>query len=265
MTGEAALVAVAVALPVVFAAAWVLAMRIGNQSIVDAVWALAIGAAAVFWLATGDGDAGVRLAAGMVGILWSARLGGHLVRRIRRMHPIEDARYEKLREVWRGREGVAFFWFFQVQALSVFLLALPFFAVGRGAAGWGIFEVAGLGVVACGIIGESVADRQLAAFKRRTPDRGAVCRDGMWRYSRHPNYFFESVVWWGFFLIACGSPWGWATVHAPLAISWLLVRVTGIPPTEAAAVAAKGEAYREYQRTTSAFIPLPPKIQNSKL
>jgi len=259
MTTPAAMIVAAVALPMGFAAAWAMAARIDNYSLVDAVWAFGIGATAVFWLATGPGDAGVRLAAGVVVAFWSLRLGGYLHRRIHRMHPAEDARYARLRETWRGREKRAFFWFFQAQAVSVFLLALPFLAIARGADGWGLATICGLVVVIAGIAGESLADRQMAAFKRGNHAPNAVCREGLWRYSRHPNYFFESLVWWGFFLMACGSPWGWATMHAPLAITWLLLRVTGIPPTEAAAVARKGEAYREYQRTTSAFIPLPPR------
>jgi len=82
---------------------------------------------------------------------------------------------------------------------------------------------------------------------------------GLWRYSRHPNYFFESVFWLGIYLTACGAQYGWATFYAPLLITFLLIKITGIPVTEASALLRKGDAYREYQRTTSAFIPLPPK------
>ena len=89
-----------------------------------------------------------------------------------------------------------------------------------------------------------------------------MCDVGLWRYSRHPNYFFESVIWWAFWLFACGSPWGWVTVYAPLLILHFLLRVTGIPLTEKCAVESKGDAYREYQRTTSAFVPWFPKKSN---
>ncbi len=254
------MLAAAVCVPVAFAMAWAWAVRIDNYSVVDAVWAFGIGATACFWLATGPGDTTVRLAAAALVAFWSLRLGGYLHRRIHRMRPREDARYAKLREIWKGREKRAFLGFFQMQAVSVLLLALPFLAIARNDGGWGVIESLGILVVVTGLAGETVADRQMAAFKRTNSDPEAVCRAGLWRYSRHPNYFFESVVWWGFYLTACGSPWGWATIHAPLAITWLLLRVTGIPPTEAAAVARKGDAYRDYQATTSAFIPLPPKI-----
>jgi steroid 5-alpha reductase family enzyme len=241
-----------------FALAWAWAVRIDNYSLVDAAWAFGIGAAACFWLAVGPGDIWVRIAAALLVGFWSLRLGGYLHRRIHRMHPREDARYAKLREVWKGREKPAFFGFFQMQAVSVVLLALPFLAIANNPDGWGIFETIGTAVALIGLAGEAVADRQMAAFKRTNADPAAVCRDGLWRYSRHPNYFFESVIWLGFYLLACGSPWGWATIHAPVAITYLLLRVTGIPPTEAAALIRKGDAYRQYQQTTSAFIPLPP-------
>jgi steroid 5-alpha reductase family enzyme len=99
----------------------------------------------------------------------------------------------------------------------------------------------------------------MAGFKARNKDSRAVCQDGLWNYSRHPNYFFEAVIWSGFYIFACGSEWGWTAVHAPVAIIYLLLRVTGIPPTEAAAVLRKGDAYRNYQKTTSAFVPWPPR------
>jgi steroid 5-alpha reductase family enzyme len=92
-------------------------------------------------------------------------------------------------------------------------------------------------------------------FKADPANKGKVCEAGMWRYSRHPNYFFESLVWWAYFLFALGSPFGWTTVFCPLLMLWFLFRVTGIPLTEEQAVRSKGDAYREYQRTTSAFVP----------
>ncbi|RYG56608.1 DUF1295 domain-containing protein, partial [bacterium] len=180
-------------------------------------------------------------------------------RRIRRSFPEEDSRYVKLREVWKGKEAFGFFWFFQAQALSVLLLALPFLMIGRDDSEWGAWNSVGLAVALIGLIGETLADHQMTVFKRKNHDSKLVCREGLWRYSRHPNYFFESVIWFGFYLFACGSDGGWATVHAPLIILYVVTRVTGIPPTEASALSRKGEAYREYQRTTSAFIPLPPR------
>ncbi|MFU8892350.1 MAG: DUF1295 domain-containing protein [Luteolibacter sp.] len=258
------LIIASVCVPLAFALAWGWAVKIGNYSLVDAVWAFGIGVTACFWLAMGTGDPTCRIVAALLIAMWSLRLGGYLHLRIHRMHPKEDPRYAKLREIWKDRQKSAFFGFFQVQAASVALLALPFFAIAHQPDGWGVIETLGAGVALIGLIGESLADRQMAAFKRANSDSRGVCRDGLWRYSRHPNYFFESVIWWGFYVMACGSPWGWATIHAPLAITWLLLRVTGIPPTEAAAVSRKGEAYRQYQATTSAFIPMPPTRSDGK-
>lgn len=245
---------------VVFLVAWVLARRWENYSLVDAVWAFGIGLTGILWLGARGEWTVKQAAAGALLAVWSLRLGWHLQRRIRKTHPEEDARYAKLREVWNGREASAFFWFFQAQAISVVLLALPFLLIGRDPdAAWSAWETAGLCLATLGILGEGLADSQMARFKARNHDSMAVCGDGLWRYSRHPNYFFEAVIWCGFYVFACGSEWGWLTLHAPATIIFLLLRVTGIPPTEASAVRRKGDAYRHYQKTTSAFIPWPPK------
>lgn len=245
---------------VVFLLAWAWAWKCENYSLVDAVWAFGIGLTGILWLFISGGGSAKVLVAGVLVALWSLRLGWHLQRRIRRAHPEEDARYVKLREVWVGRVPSAFFWFFQAQALSVVLLALPFLLIALDQDGaWSHWESAGLAVALIGISGEGIADRQMSRFKAGNSDSKAVCRDGLWHYSRHPNYFFEALIWVGFYIYACGSEWGWATVHAPAMITFLLLRVTGIPPTEAAAVRRKGDAYRHYQQTTSPFIPWPPK------
>lgn len=249
-----------------FTLAWVWARRIDNYSLVDAAWAFGIGVVGILWLVLGTGDPVKRAVAAGLLAMWSLRLGGHLQARIRRHHPSEDARYVTLRRAWGGREAAAFFWFFQAQGVSVLLLALPFLAIAGGAAAaWRVWELGGLAVTLIGIFGEAIADRQMDKFKAANKDSQAVCRSGLWRYSRHPNYFFESVIWLGFYLFACGSGWGWATLHAPAIIVFLLLRVTGIPPTEASALARKGDAYRAYQRSTSPFIPLPPRSDDLPL
>ena len=104
-----------------------------------------------------------------------------------------------------------------------------------------------------------LADRQLVRFKRRPESRGKTCREGWWRYSRHPNYFFEWLHWWSYVALAAGSSYWWVTLLAPAAMLHFLLNVTGIPPTEAQALASRGEDYRQYQRTTSVFIPWFPK------
>lgn len=245
---------------IIFTVAWMLARKWNNYSIVDAVWALGIGLVGVSWLvACGDRSAKIVMAGGIL-LIWSLRLGLHLEHRIRKAHPEEDARYAKLREIWAGRESSAFFWFFQGQAASVVLLALPFLLIAADIdRSWSPWESVGLAFSLIGVIGEGLADAQMSRFKSTKPAANEICRQGLWRYSRHPNYFFESVIWLGFYIYACGSAWGWTMLHAPAIITFLLLKVTGIPPTEASAVRRKGDAYRIYQKTTSAFIPWPPK------
>ena len=247
-----------------FVFAWVWARSCNNYSLVDAVWAFGIGFVAEFWLFASGGNWTLkRIVAAVLIALWSLRLGLYLQSRIRRAYPEEDARYVKLRQVWAGREASAFFWFFQAQALSVILLALPFLWISLDPDGsWSPWETVGLIIALLGVFGEGLADWQMSRFKRMNRDSKAICQEGLWRYSRHPNYFFESIIWIGFYLFACGSDWGWTAIHAPVAIVVLLLRVTGIPPTEAAAVLRKGDAYRRYQKTTSPFIPWPPKRLN---
>src|SRR5207253_10734062 len=103
--------------------------------------------------------------------------------------------------------------------------------------------------------GESTAYRQLLHFKMEPENAGRTCQVGLWRYSRHPNYFFEWLMWVAYALFAAASPWGWLASACPLVMLYLLIRVTGIPPNEAQALRTRGEEYREYQRATSAFMP----------
>lgn len=107
--------------------------------------------------------------------------------------------------------------------------------------------------------GEVTADRQLLAFKTNPQNKGKTCQAGWWRYSRHPNYFFEWLIWVSYALFASSSPWGWLAWLCPATLLYLLFKVTGIPATEAQALRSRGEAYRRYQQTTSAFVPWFPK------
>ncbi|MBC7979300.1 MAG: DUF1295 domain-containing protein [Armatimonadetes bacterium] len=245
----------------IFAAAWAWCLKLKNFSPVDAFWAACIGLTGVFFLFANPHADSKKITAAILIAAWSARLGFHLARRIVKHHPEEDTRYHKLREIWKGHEKSHFFWFFQAQAVSVLLLALPFhFIAADSDPKWSALHIIGVFVTLAGLFGEGIADKQMSDFKARDSDSKSICKIGLWKYSRHPNYFFESVIWLGIFLFAAGSPNGWTTFYAPAIITFLLLKVTGIPPTEASALIRKGESYREYQRSTSAFIPLPPKI-----
>jgi steroid 5-alpha reductase family enzyme len=153
-----------------------------------------------------------------------------------------------------------FFGFFQLQAVLIGLLSLPVaIACSNPAGGIGAFEIAGLALWLVAIGGEAVADAQLAWFRGQPANRGRVCEFGLWKYSRHPNYFFEWLIWVAYFIFALGAPFGWAGVLSPLLMLYFLTCVTGIPPSEAHSLSSRGEAYRSYQRRTSPFIPWFPK------
>jgi steroid 5-alpha reductase family enzyme len=243
-----------------FAAAYLFARRVDNYGIVDVVWSYAFAPFALLCAWASPAPLARRILVVTLAACWSIRLGTHLARRVASHHPHEDSRYRQLRRDWSGNFAPKMFGFFQLQALSVVLLATPFLLATRNAAASvHPLEIAGAIVWLAGMLGETLADAQLTAFKRDAANRGRVCDVGLWRYSRHPNYFFEWVIWIGFALLALPAPLGWLGMLAPAIIAYLLLKVTGIPLAEEQSLRSKGDAYRDYQRRTSAFIPLPPR------
>jgi steroid 5-alpha reductase family enzyme len=235
---------------------WWLALRMNNLGIVDIAWAAAFAPVAVFYAAATQGDPVRRwLMAGMAA-LWSLRLGTHLYFRVIGHHPHEDVRYAQMRAKWGKNLKRQTLFFFQLQAGLIVLLSTPFLIAGLDERrGISPLEWLGVAVWCIAVAGESLADRQLKQFRSRPENQGKICRAGLWNHSRHPNYFFEWLVWVGFFVFAWDSPGGCWTVLCPGLMLFFLLRVTGIPLTEELSVKSKGEAYREYQRTTSAFVP----------
>lgn len=247
-------------LSLAFALLYALARRIDNYGIVDIAWSYAFGLLAAFYAWQGDGWRGRRLAIAAMALIWSGRLGTHLAVRVLSQHPHEDGRYRRLREDWGGRFAAKMFWFFQLQALSVVLLGAAFLLPSLNTTpDFHALEVGGMALWLVAISGEALADAQLEAFTRDPANREKVCSAGLWRYSRHPNYFFEWLTWVAYFVFALASLWGWVAILGPIVILWLLLRVTGIPMTEEQSLRSRGEAYRRYQRTTSAFVPWFPK------
>ncbi len=243
-----------------FTLTWLLSLKLDNFSFVDITWSYSLAFLAPLYALAGGGFTQRKILAATMAMIWSLRLGTYLFIRIKRHHPHEDARYLVLREKWKQHLARSFFLFFQAQAVLILLLSAPILlACLNPAPNLGLIEIIGATVWLIGICGEAASDAQMQRFKSDPASKGKVCQLGLWRYSRHPNYFFESVVWLGFWLFACGSPWGWLTVYAPLMILYFLLRVTGIPLTEKCAVESKGDAYREYQRTTHAFFPWKPR------
>ena len=245
-----------------FGLLYLLARRVDNYGIVDIAWSYAFALLAGYYALFAPGWLPRRmLVAGLV-VIWSVRLGTHLCRRVVGHHPVEDGRYVQLRQDWAGNFAPKMAGFFQLQAASVVLLGIPFLLpVLNVTPHFHFLEIAGGLLWLVAIVGESTADAQLAAFKRDPVNRGRVCAIGLWRYSRHPNYFFEWLIWVAYFVIALASPWGWLALMSPAIILYLLLRVTGIPLTEQQSLRSKGAAYRQYQQTTNAFIPWPRQRQ----
>jgi steroid 5-alpha reductase family enzyme len=227
--------------------------------VVDVGWAACLGAAAAFCALTGEGDLIRRAIIGGMGAVWGFRLAGHLLFD-RVLRGPEDGRYQMMRERFAGRINPVLLGFFLAQAVLVAILAAPFLiACADARPAPSALDALGLSVWLVGLIGETVADGQLARFKRSGANRGRVCDVGLWRYSRHPNYFFEWLMWIGYATIAAGAPAGWLAWTAPALMLLFVLTLTGIPPTEARALKSRGEAYRRYQRSTSAFVPWFPK------
>jgi len=241
-------------------AVFLLALRLRNFSIVDVAWSLHFTLLAVLYAAFAPGFVWRRVAVAALVAVWSLRLGIHLFRRVAALHPQEEGRYLQLRREWATGATRRFFGFFQLQGLLNVVLSAPFLiSCADPRRSLGPFELAGALLLLVALVGESVADRQLERFRQDPANRGRSCRAGLWRYSRHPNYFFEWLVWVAFFVFALPSPWGFTTIACPALMLYFLLRVTGIPATEAQALRSRGEDYREYQRTTSAFFPWPPR------
>lgn len=227
-----------------------------NAGIADLGWALSFCLAAWAYFFIGYGYSPKKWVMTSMATMWSLRLTWHLFRRYRTSD--EDPRYQELRKTWgkTAGENMQFFMMFMFQAVLAILLSLPFLFVSAWATvGWQGIEILGILFWLIGIVGETFADQQLFQFKQNPSNRAQVCQEGLWFYSRHPNYFFEFIVWIGFFFFALGTDGGWLSILSPALMLLLLTQVSGIPVSEEQARKSKGAPYQEYQKTTSSFIP----------
>src|ERR1700679_3454703 len=247
-----ALAAIALSLSILMAGAWMVQQRTGNSGWVDTIWTFSVGlvgAASAMWpVAGGEPNARQWLVAAFVAA-WSLRLGTHIA--VRTAGISDDPRYAAFAEAWGIRAPRRMFLFLQNQALgSIPLVFAIFVAAHVPGEALRLQDYLGALVLLIGIVGAGIADTQLKQFRDRPGSRGQVCDIGLWRWSRHPNYFFEWLGWLAYPVIALSLdaplqyPWGWATLLAPIFMYWILVHVTGIPPLEEQMLRSRGERYR---------------------
>jgi steroid 5-alpha reductase family enzyme len=268
MSGSTFLIAVllqSIALSAIMAGAWVVQQRTGNSGWVDTIWTFGLGLVGVIgaFVPLGSSEAGLRqfIVAGLVAA-WSLRLGVHIANRSAGIS--DDPRYAELIRGWGADASRQMFWLLQKQALvSIPLAASVLLAAHNPVAELRVQDWLGAALLLLAIAGEALADRQLRRFRANAANRGKVCDAGLWRWSRHPNYFFEWMGWLSYPLIAVDFageyPMGWLAFAGPICMYWLLKHVSGVPPLEEHMLRSRGDAYRRYQARTSVFFPAPPR------
>jgi steroid 5-alpha reductase family enzyme len=237
-------------------ATWLVSVVKRDASIADILWgpSFVLAALVYAWPLDSLSSRGALVLALVT--LWAVRLAVHVARR--NAAEGEDRRYQEIRR--RNEPNFALkslYIVFWLQAGLAWLVSLPLLAAQRGAAPLGLLDAVGLLLVLGGIAFESVADEQLQRFKHDPKNRGRVLDRGLWRYSRHPNYFGECCVWWGFASLGVAAG-RWWSVAAALLMTWLLLRISGVALLERT-IGDRRAGYAEYVRRTSAFVPLPPR------
>ncbi|HEU4728429.1 MAG TPA: DUF1295 domain-containing protein [Kofleriaceae bacterium] len=236
---------------------WAIQQRTRNAGIVDVGWALSFALAIALFLARATAPVAAWAPLAAITPAWSLRLGGYLIARGAARAP-EDGRYLDLRRRWAPHAAARFFVFFQAQAALTGVLSTAFvvpFLATPWDSGW--LRAIGAAISLGALAAEALADAQLARWRRDPAHRGQVCDIGLWAYSRHPNYFFEWCLWLGHAVygLAFAGSGGWIALGGQALILASILAITGIPATEAQALRTRGEAYRRYQQTTSAFVP----------
>ena len=252
----AAASAAGLAVLAITAAVWILSLITRDASLIDLFWGPLFAVQGwIYWTFTPDPSA-VATAVAVLVTLWAARLALHLARR--NLGKGEDPRYAAMRAAggpaWPLRSLVTVFW---LQAALAWVIGVPLAVVAGAGGPFDLPTLAACGLAVAGLLIETVADLQLARFKADPANAGRVLSTGLWRYSRHPNYFGDAVFWWGIFGVAAVHG-GWWTVFAPLIMTGLLLKVSGVPLLEDRMIETRPE-YRDYVRRTPAFIPWFPK------
>ena len=237
-------------------AVWALSIKLRDVSIVDSLWSIffIVFTVLLAWRMGSDTTAAYVLI-GLI-LLWGLRLSGYIT--VRNHGKGEDRRYQAIRARNQPHfEWKSFYLVFVLQAVLAWIVSLSLLAALAGASPWGWLDTVGVCVVLLGFVFETLGDLQLARFKADAANHGRVMNTGLWRYTRHPNYFGDFCVWWGFFLIAL-SAGGWWAIVSPLLMSVLLMKVSGVTLLEQD-IAERRPGYRDYVERTPAFFPEWPK------
>lgn len=230
---------------------WLIYCIFKNPAIVDLGWSLGMGVLALCYFVLSQNLKVMNYLVVILTLIWSTRLSILIGYRI--FTKLKDGRYHTLDQKWAKHRTFKYFLFFLFQGICALIFTLPIVFVATNALNlWSLF---GIAIMAIAIFGESLSDLQLLQFIKNKDNQGKVCKKGLWKYSRHPNYFFEWCFWVGAFLSAIATHMGWVSVISPLAMLLTLLFFSGIPPSEFQAIKTKGDAYKQYQRETSAFIP----------
>lgn len=234
---------------------WALYLYSGNPSIVDACWSIGIFLCSTCYLLIQQNVAALSfkiVISWSLLLLWATRLAGFLwMTRVAKKH--RDPRYEKLSDNWKMPKALGFFLNYLFQGLLMMVVALPFLFIANGPSRHlALIDYCAVVLILLALVGEGIADWQLHQFKKNSP--GMVCNTGLWNYSRHPNYFFEWLIWFGFCLLGLSSKYGYLSVISPLLLLVIFVFITG-PITEQQSLKSRGDAYKRYQKTTSFIIP----------
>jgi steroid 5-alpha reductase family enzyme len=240
--------------------AWLLSLVLKNASIIDIFWAPGFAVLTIVYsLLSNDGYSGRQILVLVLVIAWALRLGGHIL--TRNAGHSEDFRYKK----WREAAGGSFWWVslfrvFYLQGALLWIISAPLLVAVHSDSPdhLTVVDFMGIAVWAVGFLFEAIGDWQLTRFKADPDNAGKVMNIGLWRYTRHPNYFGDATLWWGYFIIAAGTGWGILTIFAPAIMTFMLMRVSGVALLERS-IKKRRPGYEEYIARTSSFIPLPPK------